>query len=218
MKKAFNLVELSVVLLIIGIVAGMVLKGKDLLDASYYKMEAHKVDKIRSAVFALMAKYNDSYNSVVFTGDRKFKDLGDGDNTTFDYSQFFDNGLLDNNSIAVQSSDNWSISLCVANPNAGSHGYNTKWVAVSSITDPAPGSVCAWHPSLHSDIMCNLEVLMDDQSLDNRSGFGLASKDAPAPYNTQNFSDGAFECANLKPNAFGPIAADQPEYGYLVYK
>jgi prepilin-type N-terminal cleavage/methylation domain-containing protein len=203
MKKAFNLVELSIVLLIIGIVAGMVLKGRDLLEASYYKMEVRKVDKIRNAVFALMAKYNGNiYDSVIFEDNKSFGALNGTDNTTFDYVQFFDNGLLDNNSVAVQSADNWNVSLCI--PNTGGNGYLIK-------KNENPTYICAYHAAFPLDIMCHLEVLMDDQHL--YTGLGRISEELEVF--KANFDNKSFNCDGVTPR-FGTDAL--PGYGYLVYK
>ncbi|MDR2401261.1 MAG: type II secretion system GspH family protein [Deferribacteraceae bacterium] len=206
MKKAFNLVELAVVLLIVGIVAGMVLKGKSLLHASYYKSEVHKVDKIRSAVFALMAKYNGSYRAITFKDNKTYDTLDNNTNTIFDYAQFFDNGLLDENSVKVQYTDNWSVALCATKTDELGY-YITK--------KDSPNYICAYHPKLLYDIMCNLEVLMDDQSLTDKNGFGLV-KEVPNAYKSNFDSDNkTFNCDDV--NSTDGLGVF-PAYGYLVFK
>ncbi|MDR2105496.1 MAG: type II secretion system GspH family protein [Deferribacteraceae bacterium] len=211
MKKAFNLVELSVVLLIVGIVAGMVLKGKSLLEASYYKSEAHKVDKIRSAVFALMAKYNGSYTSISFEDNKSYDSLTTADNATFDTAQFFDNGLLDENSLKLHYADDWRVSLC-------QEGTNSAGSADGYLVNGKRSYICAYHHGLFYDIMCNLEVLLDDQNL--KGGFGLATGDVPITPEYKVYLDSTnkiFECDKVKPREQG-ITNPPPAYGYLVFK
>jgi prepilin-type N-terminal cleavage/methylation domain-containing protein len=194
MKKAFNLVEISVVLLIIGIIAAMVLKGKELLDVSYYRSEIQKVEKIRNAVFALMAKYNGNYSAVALDP----AGLAQG---IFDNAQFFDNGLLDESSVKIQSGDNWTVAFC----SSGTDNYSFN----------SDGNyICARNPAFFFDIMCNLEVLLDDQSL--KDGFGITGGVSSAYNNIFDSDNKTFKCEGLKPRPNASVIL--PEYGFLVFK
>ncbi|MDR2105359.1 MAG: prepilin-type N-terminal cleavage/methylation domain-containing protein [Deferribacteraceae bacterium] len=49
MKKAFTLVELSIVLVVIGVIMGMAVKGRDLIETSKLRKEIRKLDKFAAA-------------------------------------------------------------------------------------------------------------------------------------------------------------------------
>ncbi len=57
MKKGFTLIELSIVLIIIGLVLGMVFKGRYLIDLVKVKYTAVQYNKIQSAMFAFYTRY-----------------------------------------------------------------------------------------------------------------------------------------------------------------
>lgn len=57
-KKGFTLVELAIVLVVIGLILGMAIKGKDLIDSAKYKTDLTKIDKISSAVSVYYSKFS----------------------------------------------------------------------------------------------------------------------------------------------------------------
>ena len=74
----FSLIEISIVLLIIGIIAGGMLKGRDLVESVQLKSVANDVQNIQTA----FASYINSYDAI--PGDdpsasSKFKNATDGD-------------------------------------------------------------------------------------------------------------------------------------------
>lgn len=58
MRKGFTLVELAIVLVVIGILLGLVLKGKSIIDAANSRAETAKISKIRTAVQSYFTKYD----------------------------------------------------------------------------------------------------------------------------------------------------------------
>jgi hypothetical protein len=62
--------------------------------------------------------------------------------------------------------------------------------------------------------MCNLEVLLDDQSL--KDGFGLTNEVSAAYNDIFDSDNNSFKCEGVKPrpNATAPL----PSYGFLVFK
>lgn len=58
MKKGFTLFELAIVLIVIGLLLGMAMKGKALVEAARIKSDVAKVQKISSAFYTYYSKYN----------------------------------------------------------------------------------------------------------------------------------------------------------------
>lgn len=76
--EGFSLIEVSMVLLIVGIIAGAMLKGKDLIDAAQIKSVASDIQNLQIAY----ANYVNSYGSI--PGDdnlakSRFGDVENGD-------------------------------------------------------------------------------------------------------------------------------------------
>ncbi len=57
-QKGFTLIEMSIVLVIIGLIIGGILKGQEIIDASRQKNFISQVDALRSAVNTFADKYN----------------------------------------------------------------------------------------------------------------------------------------------------------------
>lgn len=57
-KNGFTLIELAIVLVVIGLLLAMVVKGKSLIDAAKMKGELNKLSKIEAAVNTYFTRYN----------------------------------------------------------------------------------------------------------------------------------------------------------------
>ena len=57
MKHGFTLIELSIVLVIIGLVTGSVLVGRDLIRASEVRAQITQIEKYQTAVNTFKGKY-----------------------------------------------------------------------------------------------------------------------------------------------------------------
>ena len=58
-QKAFTLIELSIVLVIIGLIVGGVLVGQDLIKAAEIRAQVSQLEKFNTAVNTFHVKYND---------------------------------------------------------------------------------------------------------------------------------------------------------------
>lgn len=58
MKSGFTLIELSIVLVIIGLIAGGIMVGRDMMDAAAQRAQIAQIDKYNTAVNLFQAKYN----------------------------------------------------------------------------------------------------------------------------------------------------------------
>lgn len=57
-QNGFTLIEISIVLVIIGLLTGAVLKGQQMIENSRYKAFVQEVDAIRAAVYTFQDRYN----------------------------------------------------------------------------------------------------------------------------------------------------------------
>src|SRR5579863_4925333 len=56
-KSGFTLIELSIVLVIIGLIVGGILTGRDLIDAASQRAQITQIERYQTAVHAFQAKY-----------------------------------------------------------------------------------------------------------------------------------------------------------------
>ncbi len=75
----FTLIELSIVLVIIGLVIGGVLVGRDLIQSSYIRATVSQYEKYNSAVNTFRTKYNCLPGDCANATDFGFSGNGDGD-------------------------------------------------------------------------------------------------------------------------------------------
>jgi prepilin-type N-terminal cleavage/methylation domain-containing protein len=57
-KQAFTLIELSIVLVIIGLIVGGVLFGKDLIEAAKIRKQARDIEQLNTAINTFYGKYS----------------------------------------------------------------------------------------------------------------------------------------------------------------
>jgi prepilin-type N-terminal cleavage/methylation domain-containing protein len=77
MKKGFTIVELAIVLVVIGIILGMAVKGRQLVDSARVKADLAKIQKIEAAVNIWFAKTGEvPLYSPMDPGHTKLIDMG----------------------------------------------------------------------------------------------------------------------------------------------
>lgn len=67
-RKGFSLIELAVVLVLIGILISVGMKGRELIENARVKGEIEKIQKIRSAVSAYFEKYTNLPGDINYNG------------------------------------------------------------------------------------------------------------------------------------------------------
>ncbi len=68
-QRGFTLIEMSIVLVIIGLIVGGILKGQELIESSRQKNAISQIDRIRAAVTTFQDRYRDYPGDFVNTGD-----------------------------------------------------------------------------------------------------------------------------------------------------
>lgn len=77
-KRGFTIVELAVVLVIIGIILGMAIKGKQLVEAAKIRAEVSKIHKFEAAVYTYYVLKNElpPYGTYQIIDNESFIELG----------------------------------------------------------------------------------------------------------------------------------------------
>lgn len=87
--QGFTLVELSIVLVVIGLLVGGVLAGRDLIRAAEIKSVISDLDKIQTAVNVFYNKYHCLPGDCANATDYGFTNSGDGDELVILNEQFY---------------------------------------------------------------------------------------------------------------------------------
>lgn len=86
-SEGFTLIELAIALVVIGIIIGMAIKGKSLIDTSNTKSDLQKINKIQTAMSSYYAKYSSlpsSQDSLVGEALVSANDFTFSDGTTWE--------------------------------------------------------------------------------------------------------------------------------------
>jgi prepilin-type N-terminal cleavage/methylation domain-containing protein len=163
MKKGFTLVELSIVMVVIGLIIGMSLKGKSLLDSATIRNEVNKLSLMQSAVATLL---------TTSSSDGSLNELPKDDLTRpYDFienSFLINKGLLSAKDLKYNN-DNHSINYC-AYPNSGGIGGNDGYY-VNDSTDKSDNMLCAFTPATWPlKFHCVAEVTLDNQNIATGKG------------------------------------------------
>jgi prepilin-type N-terminal cleavage/methylation domain-containing protein len=190
MKKAFNIVELSIVLVIIGILMAMVIKGKDLLNAAELRAEIRKIERIRDVTVSLVAQKSGNLNYIKSDANGKV-----------DIDQYFVSELLNAGDLRVADTTDWGIYFCRF---AGDHYENNSTAS----------NLCAINAYYYLDLICNAEIVLDDQS--TTTGLGLAKGSS---FSENIFgTSGKYNCDSVTRLGNSDNASGLPSYGFLIFK
>lgn len=136
-SNGFTLLELSIVLVIIGLIAGGTLLGRDLIELARLRKTISQKEQIETAVNAFLGKYNGLPGDLVWT---KAQPMG---LATFDAAQSDSKGLGDGNGV-IESTGNDYYTMgeralfFVHLQQAGlvAHGLKTDYIALDDTGHP----------------------------------------------------------------------------------
>jgi prepilin-type N-terminal cleavage/methylation domain-containing protein len=159
MKKGFTIVELAIVLVIIGIILGMAIKGGALLQTAKMRAEFRKVDKVRTALATWRANNPIGISVYPRVG-------GDNFSPYLDINRLVELGYLTEQEI-LNPFKKWDM-IRGGMPDNGSAGipdalYGKSFILMLDNSSP--------------QYVCNFEVLLDDRNFDrgNTRIFGVSS-------------------------------------------
>jgi prepilin-type N-terminal cleavage/methylation domain-containing protein len=186
MKKGFTIVELAIVLVVIGIILAMAVKGRNLVEAARYKAEINKIRKLEAAVHIWLATHPEIPNSVGVEGQ------GNWGHAMLNY--FYDNGILtpsDLQSMAIESLGTsggpgqgkngiWTPMFCqyykdgianyaswhsvgAPNPDGQTFKGSNFCAMLFIMVEPNPSS--SWSINMPRRLQCYIEQTLDDMNV-----------------------------------------------------
>jgi type II secretory pathway pseudopilin PulG len=177
-RFAFSLVELAVVLLIVGLILGIALKGQTIIDSARLRSEVRKIERLQST----LANYVNRQNKLppVVSG-----------TILYDLDFLIDNGYIQRNDTlagikATDANDNytWKYLACMNNKEVGKDDYS--W-SLPTNQNLLLANICVTNmgkdvTSLKMDglLNCTIEVTIDDKNYFGGNGRLKAGKTPPA--------------------------------------
>jgi prepilin-type N-terminal cleavage/methylation domain-containing protein len=165
-KSGFTFVELAIVLVIIGIIMGMAIKGRTLIESAKTRSEVRKIEKIQASIAGWFG--NAGGEASAFKVDNS---SCVGKPTAFDKLSCLQISLLRDlkTSDLKSPTDNWSLLRGAYNSDndsvANAFGEGTNFILLLSKTSPR--------------FACNVESMMDDKNYrrsDGRFGSGITEQ------------------------------------------
>jgi type II secretory pathway pseudopilin PulG len=178
-KFAFSLVELTVVLLIVGLILGIALKGQIIIESARLRSEVRKIEKLQST----LANYVNRQNKLppIVTG-----------TTQYDLDVLIDNGYIQKNDTLVgikatgaTSDYTWKYLACLNTKEGGDDNYS--WGLPSTGQNLLLANICVATANkavsfLNMDglLNCTIEVSIDDKNYLGGNGRLNEGKTPPA--------------------------------------
>jgi prepilin-type N-terminal cleavage/methylation domain-containing protein len=172
-KKGFTFVELAIVLVIIGIIMGMLIKGRALIETARLKNEIRKIERIQTGVAGWFAKTTGGIEAV-----NAFPLLNNADPTTLDFNEVPDLSAAE----MANPYDNWEL-------------RRGKFAAGAVTADPNEAGINIYirTETTTPRFACNIEFMLDDRNF--ASGNGRSQVD-PSPYLTTGADPEFTPCDN----------------------
>jgi prepilin-type N-terminal cleavage/methylation domain-containing protein len=166
MKKGFSMVELAIVLVVIGIIMGMALKGRSVLEAAKIRNEARKLERFELAVAVAVQKLGPKGT------------VGELETYTAGDNFLSEDIFISENLLTAADYETYTMPASGANPLMRKRIYNSRLsrddnASVSNFNikqDPGATLVFSAAPYL----VCQLELLLDDR--DKLTGQGVINE------------------------------------------
>jgi prepilin-type N-terminal cleavage/methylation domain-containing protein len=149
-KKGFTFVELAIVLVIIGIIMGMLIKGRALIETARLKNEIRKIERIQTSVAGWFAKTTGGVEAV-----DAFPLVEEADPTTLNFRELSDLSAADMTNLY----DNWTL-------------RRGKFAAGELAASPTGAGINIYirTETTTPRFACNIEFMLDDRNFATGNG------------------------------------------------
>jgi prepilin-type N-terminal cleavage/methylation domain-containing protein len=180
-KKAFTIVELAIVLVVIGIILSMAVKGRELVRVAKIKADIVKIEKMRTALYMMYAKRNGQLPDIV-TAD-KVRPGATGTTAEFvDHNQLIAEGMIGpHDMFSDVVNQQWLMRLCGID-SAGPFHYTYEQAKTAEGSGKSfEYSTCAYLQTplnaagnaalgLDAEVWCYYEHALDDDNFTTGDG------------------------------------------------
>ena len=169
-RKGFTMLELAIVLVVIGLILGMAIKGKTLIDSAKVRAEVIKISKFEAALYSYFVKSGNSLPPI------------DASTGRYDTAGLIATGALGQRDFySEMAGDNWTLVACDMQPGSVNVSASGADVCLrAGITE---------HKKVPAKLACSIEKMLDDENL--AMGLGRVQSGA------NNFSQEAYNDCNL---------------------
>jgi prepilin-type N-terminal cleavage/methylation domain-containing protein len=193
-KRGFTIVELAIVLVVIGIILSMAVKGRELVRVAQVKADIVKIEKMRTALHIVYAKRNGQLPDLA-------PGIGGSAAEVIDKQQLFDEGIIRPDDMFSRMVDQpWQMQLCAIEPGEPFHHTYARYLL---------------NQSNNSNLRLEVSVCASLES--GRGSDGLAMGHEPSLFcyyehalDDDNFTDGDGKFMSHRLNTLTPmpIASD----------
>lgn len=221
-SKGFSLVEMAIVLVVIGVIAGLAFKGKSLIDSARIKADIQKINKISTAITTYYSKYGTlpglDTASKQMTVKNIYNDLTKGGflkETDFKMSSLPNTfyGLHGCKISIINGKEMWDLvelnprdNICIFRDGKSIKEYGDKY---PDTTTPAAKSAY-----MNSYMICQLENLLDDDNIFSGDGKFLNGGMHNGKIYNNNDKSETFTCSKYDKERFN---SETISYAFRVY-
>jgi prepilin-type N-terminal cleavage/methylation domain-containing protein len=161
MKKGFSLVEIMIVMVIIGIIVALGIKGGALVNASRIRAEIAKLRNFETGFASYFLKHN---SMPPYTGN----DNDSSNLVLYNTDQLVTRGVISSEDVPATFSQNqqpWMFCKNIATEDNG-----TYFTPAGFAVDNAGAGACTSAYTLNNELICNIETILDDGNLYKGAG------------------------------------------------
>jgi prepilin-type N-terminal cleavage/methylation domain-containing protein len=195
-KKGFTFVELAIVLVIMGIIMGLAVKGRSLIRGAKMRNEIRKIEKLQTALMSYIniykgvppdydgastAPFSIDYNIFLERDLIKMNDMLATLNATDTISSTsYTYAVWGYTMCGVDKTDNYSFYGEGCEDSSGKSFCTDICVAGMTLTDNGGGNKTVTYSPVMMEMKCAIEAMADDRDYNNGSGRGAKTNFDPS--------------------------------------
>lgn len=220
--RGFTLIEIAIVLVVLGLLIGMVFKGKSILDAAKLKTDISKISKISTALNVYYSKYNTLPGII----DNKTREM----TSQAIYNQLISEGMLKDSDFKLRSIPNsyWQFHGCEGayDPSGNLLWQQQKLNADSKVclyrTDKNPSTQTASileadKSFTNSFLMCSIENMMDDNAIKKGDGRLLWGGHNAAEISMNHDNPDYYNCSRYENEKRDTNPSNSSSYAFRIF-